>query len=109
MTREEIELRVLAEHRRLVGTEILVAEVTGFVDEDQVEFFLDPPARMRVEAGFDAVVRWMDDEWCDPIWDVKLIEPHPQLAHARSFWMYGTSYSTHGSTEPARMTLATSE
>jgi hypothetical protein len=46
----------------------------------------------------------VDDEWCDPIWRVELIDGEPR--ELRSCWIHGPSYSmtgakTDGGWEPA--------
>ena len=91
-----IEARVMADYRAHVGREVLVRTVSGYVGMDSVEVHLDPPARMRIDSTPEtAVKRWCDD-WCDPYWDVTLVEPHPQLVDVRSMWMHGPSHHLDG-------------
>ncbi|WP_429481897.1 hypothetical protein [Paraburkholderia youngii] len=61
-----------------------------------MDFVLEPPARVRVDATPESdIKRWNDcgaEMWCDPVWDVTLAEPHPQLGGVRSLWIHATSY-----------------
>lgn len=94
------EERAVADGRRVAGRRLLVGRVYGYEGEygnDVVERFCVPPAVMVVE---DVVLRWQG-EWLDPVWDVRLVEPHPELEGIRSMWVYGHSYSIDGRAAPS--------
>lgn len=87
----------LEEHASYKHKILLVTLVEGYKDDDIAEFFCDPPARVRVtETREDDIDHWTDSEWCDPYWDVELVEPHPTLSDASDFWVYGISHSIDG-------------
>jgi hypothetical protein len=104
MTREEAEQRAQQDFEAVRGKVLLVHEVDGFnSDGDTTWVRLRTPARVRVgPTDPQDIIRWMDEKWLDPIWNVSLVEPHPQLTDIRSLWMYGNSYSLDGGTEPGR-------
>jgi hypothetical protein len=105
MTHEEAEARVLADYAAVAGRLVRVGHVMGFADDDSDDVYPDPPALMRISRHVDegwSLLRW-NREWIDPYWDATLVEPHPQLAHLRSFYVDGTSYSLDGGVERAKI------
>jgi hypothetical protein len=87
----------LEEHNSYKHKILLVTLVEGCKDDDIAEFSCDPPARVRVmETRKDDIDHWTDSEWCDPYWDVELVEPHPSLDGASGLWVYGISHSISG-------------
>lgn len=84
--------------------------------DENVTLALDTPMIARITA-YDGgatdpcVIRWMDDENCDPIYDFEILEQHAAFAEARvrPSWMYGTSRSTLGTTIGASFVLADAE
>lgn len=75
---------------------LLASIVSGYVGETSADILCDPPARVRVMGtSKNDITHWPDDEWCDPYWDVELIEPHPALENARSLWVFGISHNIH--------------
>ena len=101
-----LEARAQQDYRAVHGKVLLVHEVYGLDrNNDSAELTLRTPARVRViETPPEMITRWVDENWLDPIWDLALVEPHPDLEQAGidSPWMYGTSYSMDGQTGPAR-------
>lgn len=93
MTKEEAIRRAEEEFERVLDKTLLVDHLVGYIGYgDAIDFYPDPPARVRVVDG--TLDHWLD-EWLDPYWDVELVEPHPDIPEeADSFWMYGTSYNT---------------
>lgn len=91
-----IEAIVQADYERYLGQEVLVHRICGYVADDSVDMDLDPPAKVRIEkTSTTSLARWID-EWCDPLYEVTLVQPHPQLAEVRSLWIYGQSYHIDG-------------
>lgn len=90
-----IEERVWADYTEALGKVVLVRALSGFKGNDSDDYVLEPPARVRVgKTAESAVKRWDlgGENWCDPFWEVTLVEPHPQLAGVRSMWIHATSY-----------------
>jgi hypothetical protein len=105
----ELEAKARADHAALVGKIVLADQLQGFFGEDSGYITLGSPARVRIRHSEESdVVRWMDSsrgDWLDPIYDVDLVEPHPQLEGWRSLSVYGTSYCTDGQVDAARFKL----
>lgn len=94
--KEKIEAKVLADYQKLVGTVVEVAAICGYRLDDSVDISLTPPAKVRIEPTSNTSLnRWIDD-WCDPVYEVTLVEPHPQLTDLRSFWIHGLSRHING-------------
>ena len=104
MTEEELEKWAFEDYAEVLGKPILVSELTGYVGDNNVDFNLDPPAKVRVVSTSADSIRHWNDDWLDPYWELELLEPHPQLARfsARSLYMFGDSYSLDGKYQPAR-------
>lgn len=101
-SRESLEVQALLEHTDHIGRVILVSEIEGYCGNDSVSVDLDPPAMVKVcRTNTNDVIRWIDN-WLDPVWDVTLVVPHPQLENVRSLWVHATSRNTDGSVEPGR-------
>ncbi len=91
-----IEATVRTDYERYLGQEVLVHRICGYVADDSVDLDLDPPARVRIEkTSATSLTRWID-AWCDPLYEVTLVQPHPQLVEVRSLWIYGQSYHLDG-------------
>lgn len=102
MTREELEKWAIEDYEKILGATIFVSGVTGYVDDNTVDFDLAKPAKMKVvETSRDSILHW-NSEWLDPYWELELVEPHPELQGIRSLWMFGDSYSLDGKYQPAR-------
>jgi hypothetical protein len=105
--RRQAEVKAQADYLRHLGCVLLADEIDGYRNDDSFTAVLDSPAVVRVcKTDQQCILRWMDYEWIDPVWDVELIVPHHQLRNAHGFWIYGTSYNANGSTEPARWKIA---
>lgn len=103
ITRAEIEARVREDAARLAGRIILVQDLDGCVcGQGAVRHcYIIRPVRARVLLGSSSIVRWVDDYWCDPVYDVELLDDRPDLADLSSAWLYGSSHSVTGRTVPA--------
>jgi len=111
-TKEDIELQVLADYRELAGKVVLLTEVEGYDERGISETVAcDPPAIGRVvtynakDIG-ESVLRWMDGDNCDPLYEVWILERHPAFNDMSPSWVYGTSRSTDGTVSPGGVTLA---
>ena len=92
---KKIEERVWTEYTAALNKIVLVRALNGFKGNDSGDYVLEPPARVRVgKTAESAVKRWDlgGENWCDPYWEVTLVEPHPQLVGVRSMWIHATSY-----------------
>ncbi len=101
LTEAEVEGLVRADYESLVGKVVLIDSMicsNGNDATDPVAF--DPPALGRVlpshsEANFHQdVLRWMDEDNCDPAYEVEILEPHPAFAGLRPYFAHGASRST---------------
>jgi hypothetical protein len=102
MTRSELESWVIEDYQKILGETIFVSDLTGYVDDNTVDFGLKKPAKVKVvKTSMDSLLHW-NDEWLDPYWELELVEPHPALKGVRSLWMFGDSYSLDGKCGPAR-------
>src|SRR5262245_13193775 len=102
MTREEIEKLALDDYEQVLGRVIWVSELSGYRNDDSLELYVKPPAKVKVVSTMkDSILHW-NDGWLDPYWELELVEPHPQLEGIRSLYMFGDSYSLTGRMEPAR-------
>jgi hypothetical protein len=105
--REARALRDYMEHR---GRILIADEVSGYDEHDDSEpGWLDPPIRVRVLPTRLSDVLHGDREWTDPYWDVEVVGHPPQHRVVsgdgrtiRSLWVYGTSYSVDGETQPTK-------
>lgn len=91
-----IEARVMKDYAHYLGKDVLVKGICGFVGDDSTDVELSPPAKVRVEATSEqSLKRWIDG-WCDPLYEVTLVENHPQLNGMRSLWIHGPSLHLNG-------------
>lgn len=104
MNQEEAKAKVLADYEAMLGKEIFVSELTGYKDDAQEDFILNPPVKCRVTKTNRTDLLHDCDHWMDPYWNLELVEPDPRLEGYTSLWMYGTSYNvTTGEVQPARV------
>lgn len=91
-----IEAVAVQDYEHYLGKVVLVNAVSGYIGNSSTDIPLNPPAKVRVEAtSLQVVKRWIDN-WCDPIYEVSLVESHPQLHDVRSLWIYGPSRHLNG-------------
>jgi len=115
LTEAEVEAAVLTDYEAVAGKIVLAHSLSGYNESDvSGEYSLNPPAIVRIVPVKNpekdtCILRWMDDEHCDPFYDIQLMEPHPDLTGKGSFWGYGISRSINGSIEEGDFTLATQE
>lgn len=98
---ERIETQVLHDYSKVAGKVVQVAAICGFKGDDSVDINLQPPAKVRIEPTSNTSLKRWIDEWCDPVYEVALAEPHPQLEGLRSFWIHGLSRHINGTTTEA--------
>ena len=87
-----IEARVLTDYQHMLDKTVLVRVVSGYRGNDSVDIRLNPPAKVRITRTEEASLKHWDDDWCDPYWEVEVVEPHPQLEGIRSTWISGNCY-----------------
>jgi hypothetical protein len=103
---DEIRAKVLADYEAVLGKEILVSELTGYKDDTQEDFILNPPVKCRVMTTKRMDLFHAVDHWMDPYWNLELVHPDPRLEGYTSLWMYGTSYNYDTlASDPARCEL----
>lgn len=95
---ESIEKKCMDDYREHEGKILLANCIHGYVDEDSHEFHLEKPVRVQVieHQRENTILNWTASEWCDPNWDVELLEPHEKLDMASSLWVDGISRNTNG-------------
>jgi len=95
---EHVEALCIQDHEEHVGKILLATVILGYAEEAFTEeFYCDPPARIRVlQMNHSSMLNWTCREFCDPDWDIELVEPHPALEHATSIWIDGISRATDG-------------
>jgi hypothetical protein len=92
--KEDIEAKALLDYESVLGKTILVSDASGYHNEDSGDLLFDPPIRFRVIKTIKSdVLRWMDLEWLDPVYNVEPVDSDPRLEGWRSFWVYGASYN----------------
>lgn len=86
----------MKDYAHYLGKDVLVNRICGFVGDDSVDIELSPAAKVRAEATNEqSLKRWIDG-WCDPLYEVALVEDHPQLNGVRSLWIHGPSLHLNG-------------
>lgn len=82
------------------GGTFLAHALQGYLgpdSSDYVALVLDPPARVRVTGGETDV--WNDRTWLDTLWDVEVVQPHPDIPAGSRLWTDGISYSLDGKSQ----------
>lgn len=107
MTTEEIEERVRQDARQLRGKVIVVRELEGMARNPAAlrRRLVHPPVSARVVFENSSLIRWTTSGWCDPLYEIELLEPRADLADLTSMWVYGTSYDLDGNTVPAEFVI----
>ena len=91
-----IEAKVMKDYAHYLGKDVLVKRICGYVGDDSTDIELSPPAKVRVETTNEqSLKRWIDG-WCDPLYEVALVEEHPQLNGVRLLWIHGPSLHLNG-------------
>lgn len=102
-----VESKALADYDHLLGRVVLTTKISGYVGSDSVSLNLSTPAKVQITATDQASLLHWNDDWCDPYWNVTLVEPHVELDGVRSLWMDGHSYHINGKqSEASDFTLA---
>lgn len=100
MTWDELHKKAEEDYKAALGRVVLVSHLTCYMGEDSVDLDVDPPARMRVIQTPVSDLQHRVDQWLDPYWNLELLDYHPKLNGARSFWTFGKSYNLNGEVEP---------
>ena len=97
LPRKHIERKCLEDYRKYAGKIVLATSFCAVIDHDSHDIDLDEPIRVRIwdKMSDESVINWNDD-YCDPYWDVELLEPHDELDKASSVWIDGISRSAGG-------------
>lgn len=110
---EAIEIKSMKDYHAVAGKVVLLSQVECLNDENSsVTVHCEPPAVARImryptmEAVGTNVRRWTDDDHCDPVYDVEILEPHPVFEDLRPSWVFGTCRATDGSVDLAPVRLA---
>lgn len=105
---DEVERLAMVDYRHALGKVVLAkAALCGHGNGlEMVEF--DPPAVLRVVDSRlqDDVLRWMDEDHCDPIYVVVPLEPHSQFEHGKPFGVHGRTRSRDGSDQTGDIEMA---
>lgn len=94
--REFVEEIALSQYDEALGKVFYVGEINGWDDEDDsVCRYMNPPLPVIVEDTDEhSVIRWSDDKWLDPYWNVRPLHPGDnRLRGVRSLWVYGPSHN----------------
>ena len=75
-------------YRKMLDKTAPVNAVSGFIGNDSVDTRC-LRLRKRIVASMESSVKRWNDDWCDPYWEVRLAEPHPDSADAGSMWISG--------------------
>jgi len=107
---QEIEQKAIRDFESLVGKVVLVGIIQGYKEEQSDEIVLEEPVFARIlpydERGMrEDVVRWMDDDVLDPVYDIKVLSRHPRTDDLSSTFVYGTSYHRDGKVEPGHFVV----
>lgn len=94
-SKETIEAKVRELHDAAVGKVFAAKSLRGYLNDDSHELVAPEgrPFKVRVRRTEDSdLIRWLDDDHCDPYWDVALVEPHPDVPEGMSsLWVDGLS------------------
>lgn len=85
------------DYKNIVGQIIYPAWLYGYVgDTDQtVDLYVGFKVGVRVVETSDDSVTHLNDEFCDPYWDVEIVDdPDGIASNLRSAWIHGISYET---------------
>lgn len=91
------------DYQQAANKVVLVTTLSGYDGAYSYEMRFDAPIRVRVNEDTHPhdIERWDEGEYLDPIWDVTLLDTHVSEAAALTNpWIYGTSRSLSGRTQP---------
>lgn len=114
-TKDEINEAALRDYRSVAGKVVWVTQVECYDDNDnQAIVTCDPPALARIQAyeereELENIPRWTNEEFCDPYYNLEILEKHPAFTGLRPSWTFGTCRSVNGEINPAPFALAPPE
>lgn len=99
-----LETQAMQEYVSLLGKVVEVRQLSGYVGEDSADFSCTGTKVRICTTDRSDILRWMDDEWLDPVYNVEIVErggmsfagpgePVVPEKIPRSCWIYGTSRS----------------
>ncbi len=94
------------EYRKFQGKIVLVTTLYGNEHDRSYEMRFDAPVRVKISPSThpEDIIRWTDAEYLDPAWDVTVVDTHVTEVTALKWpWIYGTSRSLSGETQPGDM------
>jgi hypothetical protein len=95
----QCEKLAVAEYEKHKGRVIFVHEVFAYKDDNRIDFFLDIPVKVRVEATpRSQIIRCIDGDVC-PMWYVSVLEDREKLRGITGFFVFGPTYSVDGTIE----------
>lgn len=110
VSREEVEARVLTDYEAVIGKVVYLDVVECYRGEGElVTVTCDPPAIARIEDDADLrndLLRWMDDNHVDPVYNIRILDPHPSFEGLRPSWIYGRTRVRFGPSEAPEFRIA---
>ncbi|PLZ04343.1 hypothetical protein CY652_01335 [Burkholderia sp. WAC0059] len=92
-----LEQRALDEYRRQCGKVAIVHRLCIESASGQTYPWLSQPARVRVcETPRTKILQWVCKDMLSSVWNVELVEHHPDIPRGARLSMHGTSYTAKG-------------
>lgn len=96
-SREEAEAAALRSYEAHLGKVIRVGWLMHYVDSEPQELHVPGGFLVRVcSTRREDILRWMDDEYLDPYWDVEAVDDLPGPPDdGGSPWIYAKTFKVH--------------
>lgn len=98
-TPPELEAEAMQEYQALLGKNVLVHAISGYIGNDSVDLKLKEPVLVKVQPTTPDCIRRWHDTWLDPVMEVAIVAPTDEVRDLRSAWVYGTARHVNGSIE----------
>jgi hypothetical protein len=97
------EVAAMEEYEAHLGKRVRVKTISGYRDDNNsYDFSCDDNVIVRVvDTPHMDIVRWMDDDHLDPVWNVEMVERGGLPEDLRSCWIYGSTQIPFGCPEPS--------
>lgn len=92
--RERLEDQALEDYERARGRIVEVPYLSGYSGDMSVD--VRGPFLVWVDKTTENEILHWNDEWLDPYWNVRPVQPYEELKGLRSLWAFGKSYSLEG-------------